>query len=473
MFSSSASLPLSAGSERYSAKLDEVTKIIDVLEADIHKHTLDSLQRSTYLEKLKVYGRDPTHSDPIYTKQGISTLAHYAFNPLSDTDSQAALRCIANAMLLRPETRQIFLDLGLEETACDRLCKHSQETEFLISRILFLMTYDTNIDLEKLISQHDLARGICANLSRHSEKILKLQKVYSNDSTESMALSETLKLMFNITHFCPQKSTDFSPALKDLFEILINQPISVKNPMDPFVGPIINAIMNLPLEKNSTIIFPEGSPEISIDCCVRILERSLQAYEDQALEQNVPPLIILLRKINDCAPPTVQSHLQRLLLPSTEDREKILGRTDSLPSQLLRLSSNSVNPQIQESILTLLFELSGCDAKTFIHNLGYGYASGFLFKHKVPVPENCLQNPSIVTASSNDDLSSQVNPITGQLLEKEENVEIEEMTEEEKEREAEKLFVLFERLNKTGVISVNAPGIHSDSNRFEEVIDHK
>jgi len=38
-----------------------------------------------------------------------------------------------------------------------------------------------------------------------------------------------------------------------------------------------------------------------------------------------------------------------------------------------------------------------------------------------------------------------VNPITGQLLQMEEQVEMEEMTQEEKEREAERLFVLFER----------------------------
>jgi hypothetical protein len=38
-----------------------------------------------------------------------------------------------------------------------------------------------------------------------------------------------------------------------------------------------------------------------------------------------------------------------------------------------------------------------------------------------------------------------VNPVTGQLLDREENVEEEPMTMEEKEREAERLFVLFER----------------------------
>ena len=45
-----------------------------------------------------------------------------------------------------------------------------------------------------------------------------------------------------------------------------------------------------------------------------------------------------------------------------------------------------------------------------------------------------------------------------------------EMTDEEKEREAEKLFVLFERLKATGVVNVVNPIEHAArEGRFEEV----
>jgi hypothetical protein len=100
-----------------------------------------------------------------------------------------------------------------------------------------------------------------------------------------------------------------------------------------------------------------------------------------------------------------------------------------------------------------LFELSGKDARNFVQNVGYGFASGFLFQHNVPIPENALEawstsesEGSAARASQDSrNLERKVNPITGQLLEMEETVEVEEMTQEEKEREAEKLFVLFER----------------------------
>ncbi len=47
-----------------------------------------------------------------------------------------------------------------------------------------------------------------------------------------------------------------------------------------------------------------------------------------------------------------------------------------------------------------------------------------------------------------------------------------EMTEEEKEREAERLFVLFERLKKTGVVDVVNPVEQAmREGRFEELPD--
>jgi len=49
-----------------------------------------------------------------------------------------------------------------------------------------------------------------------------------------------------------------------------------------------------------------------------------------------------------------------------------------------------------------------------------------------------------------------INPITGQYME-DAPLSLANMTDEEKEREAERLFVLFERLKKTGVMDVVNP----------------
>ncbi len=45
-----------------------------------------------------------------------------------------------------------------------------------------------------------------------------------------------------------------------------------------------------------------------------------------------------------------------------------------------------------------------------------------------------------------------LNPITGQIEPEVEESPFKNMTDEEKEREAERLFVLFEKLNSSGII---------------------
>lgn len=79
--------------------------------------------------------------------------------------------------------------------------------------------------------------------------------------------------------------------------------------------------------------------------------------------------------------------------------------------------------------------------------IGYGNAAGYLFNRGIL----SAPPPKTGDASSTDSaFGASINPITGS---KEREVDPgPEMTEEEKEREAEKLFVLFDRLEKTGMV---------------------
>lgn len=145
-------------------------------------------------------------------------------------------------------------------------------------------------------------------------------------------------------------------------------------------------------------------------------------------------------------------------------------------------------PNTREHISSLLFELSDSSPEKYVHNVGYGFASGLLMTRGLQV------SPSALAASGAQKL---VNPITGQTLDSEEPVKdpLGDMTEEEKEREAEKLFVLFERhgplsgsirrllrivwtnarmrgyrLKKTGVVDIKNPVQQAlEEGRFENL----
>jgi hypothetical protein len=86
--------------------------------------------------------------------------------------------------------------------------------------------------------------------------------------------------------------------------------------------------------------------------------------------------------------------------------------------------------------------------------IGYGNAAGFLFNRGITAPppnsdvDDCVDKPS-VELGFDDQSAAAIDPISGMVKSEEQSTKpLDEMTEEEKEREAEKLFVLFERMEK-------------------------
>jgi hypothetical protein len=175
---------------------------------------------------------------------------------------------------------------------------------------------------------------------------------------------------------------------------------------------------------------------------------------------------MVLRKIHDIAPEDAKKNMQRHLLPAHKDRDLPVGQSDSLSSRLLRLSTSPIAPSLREGISSLLFELSGKDANQFVRNVGYGFAAGYLMSHDIPVPASAKE------FGEDGESGVPINPITGQRLDKEPVGEEPEMTMEEKEREAERLFVLFERLRATGVVDVQNPVRQAmEEGRFDRRIE--
>lgn len=340
------------------------------------------------------------------------------------------------------------MDLGYEAQACDKLKNDNRDDEFLVSRLLFLTTYDTTINLGDLIDQHHVAGIIVQNLARHAKRLsfgAQGHKVERVEPMEDMALAETLKLLFNVTHFTPDRVNAFTPAVPHIITILTQHELPAPHtpPLAPPLGPAANALINLKLddEEAQSSLFPDSEPSSVAGRVLYLLDKSLASYSDDELEANCTPLITLIMTIHEHAPDEVRSFIRQKLLPTEEDRKQILGRGNSLTSRLLRNSTNAMTPKLREAISHLLFDLSDKDASRFVLNVGYGYASGFLFQNNIPVPESASEAPSSTAGGS----ERPVNPITGQFVDEEKEVEMPEMSQEEKEREAERLFVLFER----------------------------
>ncbi len=384
-------------------------------------------------------------------------------------------------MFLKPAARQTFVDLGYEPKACSKLSNDNRDDEFLISRLIFLTTYGTTVDLPKLIEEHQLADSIVQHLSRHAARSFSHPSTPNRaDPMEEMALAETLKLLFNITNFAKDHVNSFDAALPHVASILCNYGLPrTTTPLDPPFSLLINALLNLNLASPTaqSALYPSDEPIRVANRLLQLLDLAMKSYADTELDQCVTPLICALSVVYEHAPdsnakptsddkPTpikddsdsntdpntnpdaVRALVRTTLLPTEDDRKTVLGKTGTLPSRLLRNWTNPLAPQFRSAIGHLYFDLSGRDAGRFIENVGYGYASGFLFENNIAVPAGAVEgSPSSKAASGGGASGSRrpVNPITGQFLDEEKFEELPEMTMEEKEREAERLFVLFER----------------------------
>ncbi|KIX06569.1 uncharacterized protein Z518_04545 [Rhinocladiella mackenziei CBS 650.93] len=443
---------------------NEAKALLGLLKDNLDAKNLEPKRLEETLTKLKILGRDVTNISAIYDDPWMKVLGSYAFGEYGPRVRQEASRCVANALLLLPSTRKSSLNLGFDKMAADALQKANDDEEFLLARILFLLTYDPSIDLKALIVDHDLAGSIIKNLSRHADELKSTSKARVNQ-TATAALGETLKLLFNVTNCQTDQTNKFNPAVVELLQILDHSDIPTP-PLQPPISLLINALANLELGSNEAGVGKEL--DSGAENLITILELALEKHSITELDTIAISLLTVLRNINEVANPEVRDVMKARLLPDDKERDQPLGKSSSLASKLLRLTTSSGLLNLSEAISGLMFELSDKDANEYVKNVGYGYAAGYLMSHKIPVPDSAKKSQTAGESSNN----VPINPITGQRLDKEPVNDLPEMTREEKEREAERLFVLFERLKATGVVDVKNPVEQArDEGRFEELSD--
>ncbi|KAJ2431983.1 hypothetical protein IWW41_002746, partial [Coemansia sp. RSA 2522] len=182
-----------------------------------------------------------------------------------------------------------------------------------------------------------------------------------------------------------------------------------------------------------------------------------------------PLMLVLVRLVSEH--PDVREHLFYKVYPKDAIDFAVLPENrPGMAAKLVRLMRSPDSGPFSVSTITgdLLLALLGNDIRQFILTVGYGNAAGYMVARHIEIPADIIEQ---VRESSSE--SGAVNPVTGRYWSQEDtNQELANMTDEEKEREAERLFVLFERLNKTGIIkTANPVCAAAESGRFEELDD--
>ncbi|KAF7340264.1 hypothetical protein MVEN_01945300 [Mycena venus] len=443
------------------------SELIESLLKDLNAadSRISSKDNALALLALKTLGQDPTGAEALGTVSNLSILLELVISTKHDTKaSNEALRCIANTLLLAGCSRSVFIDPKVKgsETCISLL---ETPSPFIVSLVEEKRNGNTVIDilgrkvdllLPSVTSGNKIAREAMVEVLKLTMRIFIHYLKYLDSKSEPDDASD---------NWCSNLDSIVPPLLRVFRALLPTSP-------SPIVAPLTNAIHTLiwipvSLFPTDTILqthsllenaflhyFPDAlDPD---DPSVRELAMSEagpgSATDSSPLDLQLGPLVALIAR--QCvADETARTRTRDWLCPADLDRSAAAGSLESRPDMLgrcLRLLGSVYHPQLKSTVGQMLFAMCNSDAATMSTLLGYGNVAGFLFSMNImsapPAPAPSATTPAAVSAAA----AENINPITGTAQEA--RPPDPEMSSEEKEREMEKLFVLFDRLERTGTL---------------------
>ncbi|KAF9973956.1 hypothetical protein BGZ73_002768 [Actinomortierella ambigua] len=417
--------------------------VIDALLHDLKEGGVASSwserDRNLAIEALKTLGRAPEGCDSIYTTEGIKTLMYQSglipatANWMDSTGSKEALKCLANALLLKPVAREIFETLG-GHSICSRKLRNqswSNETQFLLCRVLLLVTINSTTIVEDILDKNCGVDNVGA--------VLKTQLARSPDGTmftQSMVLSEALKYIFNLMMVDPkivrekeanwtaeeraeESGKRFQSLTPTLTSILTTIPLNKTTPLSPPHSHAIHVLLNCPVAAAS-LLLTRSQQALLLQVLIQMLDDTLKYHlntDEEAstdglssgtdLDESIPPLVLVLTNIASTGE-EARLAMKARMLPENVDRSTPLDKGNRFSARLIRRMTSIRYPYIRETVSQLLFVLCGEDPNEFTHNVGYGNAAGFLLNRGLGMPSSMGGSGSKETPSAKADSAAAV-----------------------------------------------------------------
>ncbi|KAI9139326.1 guanine nucleotide exchange factor [Paraphysoderma sedebokerense] len=478
----------SAGVPQQSVQMKQefVSKLLRWLGPDgVYRNWNQNVQ-SLAVTALKTCSREPTGCEELFSQRGIEILMnHGALNVESialDTPvTQESLKALSNLLLQRQDLVPSFAKFGGVESTVAKLkaSNMSDDTRAVCLRLLFLLTV-LPTHVRKLVDELNVLDVIKSVF----DKFIPVDcgsPIRQLTPMPMMALNEALKVLFNLMmHYetatqssvmsLRKSSSGLSARSQDtmvqgeeshIFDCFIPQlihtltyplPTPPTPPLSPPHSHAINVLINFNPSASSKFWIDANSKHL--DVLLDMLDKQTAIKKEEiagsySLDQVLPPLLLLLRNLAK-SDKAVKEEVKKRLMPENLDRNVPAEHGTMLAHRLIRYLTSVEAPTVKNCTEELLFELCDHDASALTRYVGFGSAAGFLV-NKGLLSQSFAPN----STTSKPTGENRINPITGLTeTDEDEESEFDKMTDEEKEKEAERLFVLFEKLNKTGVIKV-------------------
>nr|XP_020467773.1 synembryn-B [Monopterus albus] len=447
--------------------------------------------QKTCLETLRILSRDKGILAPVATKEGMLTLGKMAKlhageegdsnqkNTQEDTPSTEeekvvveALKCLCNVVYNSPAAQQVSVDVNLAHGLCASLrTAHTwhHEVGLFTLRLLFLLSA-LRPDIRGVLRQDWDAVRLLTEVLEHTLHVCwvgryeaahpgpQAMPMPAHDNERAM---EALKALFNLTLSDPGGEEDDHQfrLIAAILRHLLMLKTETEEKTEEAHSHAVNLLNNLPVSCLDVLIdIPvqgglekyNGKNMDAVQVLLDFMEKRIDKGSNY--KEGLTPVLSLLTE-GSRHHREIRRYIKAQVLPPLKDVKIRPEVGTAIRNKLVRLMTH-VDTGVKQTAAEFLFVLCKENVDSLLKYTGYGNAAGLL------VARGLLGGGRGETQYSDDEDSDTeeyksakpfINPITGHVEEPMPNP-IEEMTEEQKEYEAQKLVNMLDRLSRQSVI---------------------
>jgi len=459
--------------------LDEKKAVIHLILSYLKEKALlwSPDDQANAFQSLKILSRERTGIEEIQSKETIALCLKYGgcikegdSNNLKPVVQYEALKLLINAIHGTPGVQSILLDQnGL--TLILHKIQNSLNDDlilFLCLRIIFLMTV-SNPAVSRTFWKDIKGLPIIIEVGKKLAK-----SVTEKDSQKATTLAEVYKTAFVFwkNEENNEQGLDLSPVA-ELYNSLHSSAIHLIKTKSEVQSPLYDAQIQA---INLFLMAPDNSfPNLFaskdkglVAKLLLFLDTQISNANAEFMAEDVFPLLGVLTKMAS-EEKWVRRYMKSKILPLPIDRFVRPEVGNSLKAKIIRIMTSPKTP-LNVAAGNFLFTLCKRNGKKFTRHVGWGNGIGVLGQLNI-----FHQNSPIVDTESENDVDGDddFDPVTGARATDNAVSPISQMSEDEKEAEAERLVHLFDRLNRTGVIQVMAQDENGNQVPFNPLQDQQ
>ncbi|XP_063052507.1 synembryn-B isoform X3 [Engraulis encrasicolus] len=471
--------------------------------------------QSTCLETLRILSRDKRVLGPVSTRDGILTLARLARigpdDPHAGTNTNKdakkmeeeqqqdvvaveALKCLCNVVFNSTQAQQVGADVQLAQGLCTQLQAAGggsapHEVSLFSLRLLFLLSA-LRTDVRGLLRKDPSAMALLTDVlvqalgvrwaGRYEAVPAPLEEPSDPQeeggggggppppipAQENERTMEALKVLFNITlsdsndqSLTGQDAEHQLRLLVALMRHLLLLRTHTEDKTEEMHSHAVNLLSNIPMACLDVLIDVPIQPRqeelggknmAAIQVLLDFMEKRVDRGSNY--KEGLTPVLSLLAESSRYHR-EIRKYIKAKVLPPLKDVSNRPEVGSTIRNKLVRLMTH-VDMGVKQSAAEFLFVLCKESVDNLVKYTGYGSAAGLLLSRGLLGGGRGETQYSEDEDSDTDEYKEAkpyINPITGYVEEPSANP-LEEMTEEQKECEAQKLVKMIDQLSRQQLI---------------------